>query len=106
MFRSIVAEFVQDNWAHPCQRLLASLQTLIQETLDLALTDHLESTRYPLLRTLIESKTLPLTLDGRTNGIGVELLWKGRNASWIGPRSCVGKRVGGCPRRSKKNWDA
>jgi hypothetical protein len=59
MFRSIVADFVQDDWAPPCQRLLATLQTLIQETLDQALNDHLQSTstRYPKLRTLIESTT-------------------------------------------------
>ena len=57
MFRSIVAEFVQDDWAPPCHKLLEMLETLLRGTLDQALKEVGESTRYPLLKDLLECST-------------------------------------------------
>jgi hypothetical protein len=55
MFQHVVAEFVQDDWAPPCHKLVGTLERILTDTLDGALKDHLETTRYPLLRTMMES---------------------------------------------------
>jgi hypothetical protein len=47
MLEHVVAEFVQDNWAPPCHKLVGTLERILRETLDGALKDHLETT--PLL---------------------------------------------------------
>ena len=58
MFQHIVAEFVHDDWAPPCQELLTALETILTESLNQALQDSFkhELKRYPLLRAMMEKK--------------------------------------------------
>jgi hypothetical protein len=55
MFQSIVAEFVQEDWAPPCRKILKTLGEILDNTLDIALKENLEQSRFPLLKSMMES---------------------------------------------------
>ena len=58
MFRNVVGEFVQDDWAPPCLDLVKTLETIMMDSLNEALKDSFqqEVTRYPLLKTMMEER--------------------------------------------------
>eukprot|EP00980_Cylindrotheca_fusiformis_P011603 scaffold2744_cov136-Cylindrotheca_fusiformis.AAC.20 len=55
MFQHIVAEFVQEDWAPPCQKMLATLEDLLNDTLNAAIKDNMEQSRFPLLKNMVET---------------------------------------------------
>jgi hypothetical protein len=55
MFQHVVAEFVQDDWAPPCHRLVQSLDDILTTTLQESLKDRLDGTRFPLLQSMMET---------------------------------------------------
>ena len=55
MFQSIVAEFVQEDWAPPCHKMLKTLEEILTRTMDAALQENLEQSRFPLLKSMVES---------------------------------------------------
>lgn len=56
MFQHIVADFVAEDWVPPCKKLVDTLQKILTETVNLALQDHIQtSKRFPLLEQMLES---------------------------------------------------
>jgi GTP-binding protein EngB required for normal cell division len=58
MFRNIVGEFVHDDWTPPCLELLKTLESILNDALDVALQEifQQETMRYPLLRSMVEER--------------------------------------------------
>ena len=58
MFQYVVAEFVRDDWAPPCQKLLKTLQEILESTLEDTIKETLlvdeQSSRFPLLKQLVQ----------------------------------------------------
>lgn len=55
MFQHIVAEFVQEDWAPPCHKMLRTLEELLSTTLQAAVKDNMEQSRFPLLKNMVET---------------------------------------------------
>jgi hypothetical protein len=55
MFQHIVAEFVQEDWTPPCRKMLKTLDELLNATLEAAVKDNMEQSRFPLLKNLVET---------------------------------------------------
>ena len=55
MFQQIVADFVQEDFAPPCQKLVSTLEDILSTTMKNALDENLEKSRFPLLKSMVES---------------------------------------------------
>jgi len=55
MFQHIVAEFVQEDWAPPCRKMITTLEKILEDSLQAAMGQNLEQSRFPLLKNLIET---------------------------------------------------
>ncbi|KAL3940118.1 MAG: hypothetical protein SGBAC_005279 [Bacillariaceae sp.] len=55
MFQHIVAEFVQEDWAPPCRKMLKTLERIMEDTLFGAIVQNLEQSRFLLLKNMIET---------------------------------------------------
>jgi len=54
LFQRVVAEFVRNDWAPPCQALLESLREILESTLEDAVSRHPGLSRFPRLRNLVD----------------------------------------------------
>ena len=59
MFQHVVAEFVRDDWAPPCHKMLKTLQEILESTLEDAIQETLpvddeRSSRFALLKRLVQ----------------------------------------------------
>jgi hypothetical protein len=61
MFQHIVAEFVQEDWAPPCRKMLKTLELILEVTLQGIIAQNLEQSRFPLLKNLIETTCLKVS---------------------------------------------
>jgi hypothetical protein len=54
MFKGIVGEFIEEDWAPHCNALLDRTDKITREILNSALNDTFKTNRYPLLRSLLD----------------------------------------------------